>query len=500
VNTASPVQEQVRQMRQVMDAMPEGVLLLDAGRRLALTNSAAQEFLDLLAGAQGGDVLTHLGHRPLSELLAVPTKGMWHEVPVNGRSFGITARPLEDGVPAGGWVLVIRDITLEQDIQQRLRQQERLAAVGQLAAGISHDFNNIMATIALYAQLSLRVDDLPPKVHKYLAAVSQQARRASDLIQQITDFGRRTAIEQRPLNLQSFLQELVELLERTLPENIEINLNYGAGEYIVSADPTRIQQVIINLALNARDAMPEGGALRIRLDRVRIKPGASALVPVESEEWVRVTVADTGVGIPTNVLPRIFEPFFTTKPPNRGAGLGLAQVHGIVKQHRGEIEVKSRVNRGTIFTIYLPALQPEGGVAPPLEAEAIVKGKGEIVLVVEDDAPTRRAVVESLEELNYRALAAENGREALAVVEQHGGIALVLSDAVMPEMGGIALLRALKQRDPAVKVVMLTGHWLEKEMENLRGEGLVDWLPKPPTLERLAEVVGRALGHCTLSN
>jgi CheY-like chemotaxis protein len=226
---------------------------------------------------------------------------------------------------------------------------------------------------------------------------------------------------------------------------------------------------------------------------------------MEAGDWVRMTVSDTGAGIPPDVLPHVFDPFFTTKAPGKGTGLGLAQVYGIVTQHEGRIDVESQEGQGTTFTIYLPALPVRPTEAPALEMVDLIEGQGETILVVEDNAFTRRALVESLELLNYRVVEAESGQEALEILERFDSeadrdaeqVALVLSDVVMPRMGGIALLQSMRERGLGVRVVLLTGHPLEKELENLRTDGsaslLADWLLKPVTLEQLAEVVARGI-------
>jgi two-component system, cell cycle sensor histidine kinase and response regulator CckA len=244
-----------------------------------------------------------------------------------------------------------------RESERHTQQQERLAAVGQLAAGIAHDFNNIMAVIVLYTQMSLRMPDIPTQLRGRLQVVDQQAARATELIQQILDFCRRAVLEPRPMDLEPFLKEIVKLLERTIPENIKMELTYGADDYTVNADPTQMQQAVMNLVVNARDAMlPKGGGkLDIELDRLRMTRHQEPPLPkMEAREWVRVT--DTGIGIPPEALPHIFEPFSTTKEMGKGTGLGLAQVYGIVKQHKGHIDVATKVGGGTTFTLYLPTL------------------------------------------------------------------------------------------------------------------------------------------------
>jgi two-component system cell cycle sensor histidine kinase/response regulator CckA len=494
------VQEQAQRVQQIVDTVPEGVVLLDTDHRAVLANPIGKRNLDTLAGAQVGDILTHLGRRPLSKLLTSPPKGLWHEVAAGNRSFEVIARPIEDGPVPQGWVLVVRDVTQQREMERRIQQQERLVAVGQLAAGIAHDFNNIMAVITLYAGMSLRTPGLPGKVYEHFETINQQAKRASALIQQILDFSRRAVLERGPIDMLVFLKEQIELLRRTLPESIKIDMSYGEDECVIRADPTRMQQAIVNLATNARDAMPEGGQLHLGLERVRIEDRDSAPLPeMGIGDWVRVTVTDTGAGIAPHAMEHIFEPFFTTKSPAEGTGLGLAQVYGIIRQHDGYIDVSTKVGEGTTFTLYLPALLTQRGRTSPPRPQPLIAGQGQTILVVEDEAATRKALADSLEPLGYQTLEAANGQEALTVFEQREGqIDLVLSDIVMPEMGGKALLRKLRQQYPDVKVVLMSGHPLEEtEIEALRADGLADWLAKPPSLEQLARVVGQALARVT---
>jgi two-component system cell cycle sensor histidine kinase/response regulator CckA len=362
------IREQAQRTRHILDTVPEGVLLLDADEQIMLVNPVAERELVALSDARTGDTLTRLGDRPLAELLTSPPRGLWHEVAADDRSFQVIARPLENGPIPTGWVLVIRDVTQQRQIEQRVQQQERLAAVGQLAAGIAHDFNNIMAAIVLYAQMTTRMEGLPTVVWERMETIDQQARYATKLIQQILDFSRQAVLERRPLDLIPLLKEHVKLLKRTLPESIEVRLDYEPDEYAtpftVNADPTRMQQMVTNLALNARDAMPLGGQLCIGLERITVRLKESPLLPeMEPGDWVRLTMSDSGTGIPPDVLPHIFEPFFTTRAP-LGSGLGLAQVHGIVGQHGGRIDVDTQVGRGTTFTIYLPLYSSKPSSVP----------------------------------------------------------------------------------------------------------------------------------------
>jgi PAS domain S-box-containing protein len=518
------------QMAQILATVPAGVMLLDAEGRVLQANPTAESAMAVLAEAQVGDVLTHLGGRPLAELLtSPPTKGLWHEIEGEGRTFEAIARPVKRDPELEHWVLVVNDVTQEREVRRQLQQQERLAVVGQLAAGIAHDFNNIVATIVLYAHMMEQSGGLSDRDRERLTVISQQAWHASRLIDQILDFSRRAVLERQPLDLLPLLKEQVKLWERTLPEHITIELDYGQDKYTVHADPTRMQQMLANLAVNARDAMPGGGTLHIGLTRITVTPHASLRLmevalrqaqDVEVGEWIRLTVSDTGTGIAPDVLPHIFEPFFTTKGPGEGSGLGLAQVYGIVKHHEGHIDVSTEVGQGTTFTVYLPAMLAQQSEIPTVEVQTLVQGQGETILVVEDEATLRRALVENLELLNYRVLEAADGREALEVLERsppssllleekegdcplspseegEGGIDLVLSDLVMPEMGGQALFQAMQARDLMVPVVILSGHPVQNQLDDLRAQGLAGWMLKPPDMEHLSQLLAQVLGRAS---
>lgn len=483
-------------MQFIVDTVPEGMFLLSENGHVRLTNGIAEQYLTLFAPGWETEQLTHLGPYPLNALLTSPPKGLWHDVVMGEQLFKVIARPVENGSTNEGWVFVIRDATREREIQQHLQAHERLAAVGQLAAGIAHDFNNTLAVIMLYTDLLLHTLELPPRAEERLHILEQQAQRASDLIQQILDFSRQSVMERQSLNLLPFMKELLRLLRRTLPENIDVELDYAQDSYVIHADPSRIQQAIMNLAVNARDSMGEGGHLLISLNSIRLEPRALPPVPgMEPGEWIRVSIADSGTGIPAEAVAHIFEPFFTTKERGQGTGLGLAQVYGIVQQHDGFITVTTEMGKGTTFQLYFPVFAVDCPEAAKPPVAVLPQGQRQVVLVVEDEDAMREALVESLTLLNYSVREACNGCEALSVLARHGHeIALVLSDAVMPEMGGVALFHALRERGLAIPFVIVTGHAVEKDMENLRALGLYGWLRKPLDLSKLAELLRQGLG------
>jgi PAS domain S-box-containing protein len=487
--------QSAEQVNQIMQTVPDGMLLLDGEHHVAMANLAAKNYLHDLAEYSDDGRLKHMGDKSLDVLLTQQPGDMWHEVTHGQQVYEVDSRPILGKPVQMGWVLVIRDVTQEREINRHIQEQDRLATVGQLAAGIAHDFNNIMSTIVLYAQMSNQSPWVSSKDRERMATIYQQAMHATELIRQILDFSRRSVLERQPLSLRPLVKEQVRLFERTLAENISIEMQGMTKRCIVNADPTRIQQVMMNLALNARDAMPEGGMLRIGLDLIEVHPDTPAPLPEMSPgAWVKLWMSDDGIGIEEESVAHIFEPFYTTKGRGQGTGLGLAQVYGIVRQHDGFIDVKSRPGEGSTFTIYLPALPEDLSHLPDMDTGPLVRGRKETVLVVEDSPFTRQALVDSLESLNYRTLTATNGREALDILaENDHQIALVLSDVIMPEMSGLALVREIVERGLDVRTVLLTGHFPGKEMEALRERGLVELIEKPPSLEKLSEVLGKML-------
>jgi PAS domain S-box-containing protein len=382
--------------------------------------------------------------------------------------------------------------------QEKVVQQERLAAVGQLAAGIAHDFNNILTSILGFAELLQMSPDSPPSVRADLAHIIASGQRAAHLVRQILDFSRKSIRRPQPVELTPFIKEVAKFLGRTIPENIQLELQIEPGAYLVEADPAQLQQMLTNLVVNARDAMPAGGALRILLSRSFLTGSVNCIdcnQPITGE-WIAIKVIDTGSGISPETLPHIFEPFFTTKPVGAGTGLGLAQVLGIVQQHAGHITVDSQVDQGTAFVVYLRPLPVTPKLIQPQATNPMQSGRGETILLVEDEPAVLKTAQAMLQYLGYQIITAGNGREALALyTKRRTEIALVLSDMVMPDMDGLVLLRSLREQNPAIKVVLMSGYPLDQEEANLLEQGVLDWFQKPLTLGILARSINQALGE-----
>ncbi len=493
------VQAQARQMKQVMEAAPEGILLLDREGRVLQANPPAQEALALLAGYGEGGEIVRLADRPLEDLLQPAPPGQPHELLWKERAFEVLSEGVRTGRKALGWVLLLRDVTEERKVQERVEQQGRLAAMGELAAGIAHDFNNVLQGIISFAELLRFRRDMPAEAGGPLDLICQLAERAAHMTRQILDFSRRSIAERRPLDLAAFLRDAEVLLRRTLPEMIRVVLEIAPGPAWVRANETQLQQVLLNLVTNARDVMPQGGRLEVRLVHLHLAEGEPPPCPeMPPGRWLCLSVHDTGTGIPPEVLPHIFEPFFTTKDRSRGTGLGLAQVHGIVKQHDGYIDVASQVGQGTTFFIYLPLLEqgqetaPVGETAPVTE---VTEMGGRTVLLVEDEEVVLEAVRAGLERMGCRVLAAGNGREALALYDRRRDeMDLVLTDMVMPDMGGLELAQALWERDRDLPVVVMSGYPLEEMARQALSQGVLTWVQKPVDLRQLVQVFRKVLG------
>jgi len=380
-----------------------------------------------------------------------------------------------------------------QRLEQELRQAQKLEAIGRLAGGVAHDFNNILTVILGRAEEVAADERVPEDLRDSVADLSQNAQRATALTRQLLAFSRRQAIEVRDVDLNSVVANVTRLLHRVLGEDIVVTFTYSDQPLAVRADPGMIEQVLLNLAVNARDAMPVGG--RLSIDTSLIELSESDLSRVGSVgSWACLRVTDNGAGIASEHLPHIFEPFFTTKDIGKGTGLGLATTYGIVQQHGGWIEVDSQIGRGTEFRVFFPRVGTEmPAVAPVAMLTPAPRGR-ETILVVEDEAGVRALVIKLLQDLGYRLLQAQSGPHALDVWRQQGDkVDLLITDIVMPDgMNGVELAERLRRQRPELKVIYTSGYLADLSREDIARHSDA-YIAKPFSLIELARLVRRTL-------
>ena len=407
-----------------------------------------------------------------------------------------TGRNLLDDPQVRGLVINTRDVTEARRLEEELRQALKMEAVGRLAGGVAHDFNNILTAITGHSELLLadlpKHDPIRPDVEEVLGA----ANRASALTRQLLAFSRKQVLRPEPLDLAAVVLDMERMLRRVVNEDIELVADLPVGIGLVEADRSQIEQVLVNLVVNARDAMPRGGRLDVRIRRERL---ARSLVReqvfVPAGDYVVLSVTDTGCGIPQDVMARIFEPFFTTKPAGQGTGLGLSTVFGIVKQSGGFIWVASEPGTGTTFEIQLPvSTQREPGVAAHTEVREVPRGD-ETILLVEDDASVRALADRILRRLGYRVVEAANGGEALLIARRQPvqKIHMLLTDVIMPTMSGSDLAREMRAMHPDLRVLFMSGYSEDAVIGNGVLQAGAMLLEKPFTSASLGRAVRSAL-------
>lgn len=407
----------------------------------------------------------------------------------------VTVTPVLD--PQGNvvnFVVVKRDVTKEVGLQRQLLQAQKMEAIGTLAGGVAHDFNNILQVALGYSELLLGDESLPAHSRADLRKVYDSAKRGADLIQRLLTFSRKTEIRPQPLNLNRRIKELRKMLERTVPKMIEIELLLDDRIATINADPTQVDQVLMNLAVNARDAMPDGGKLTIETSTVFLdEEYARTCLDAKPGFHVLLTVRDSGTGMDKDTLEHIFEPFYTTKAAGEGTGLGLAVVHGIVKQHGGHVRCYSETGHGTTFRIYFPALVSDEE-AEKMSVTPLPQGGSETILLVDDDDLVRDLGSRILSRAGYRVVTAANGKEALETY--HVGapqIALILLDLIMPEMGGKQCLGEILKINPHAKVVVASGFSPNSPANDALSIGARSFVNKPYEARQLLEVVRSVL-------
>ena len=413
------------------------------------------------------------------------------------RTVLISAEPL--GIGTENYVLLLaHDITDRLKLEVQLRQAQKMEAIGQLAAGVAHDFNNILTVITGHVQLALSRPNLDGQLNESLTLVRSAAERAASLTRQLLAFSRKQIINPRPLAIGQVLQHLSKMLQSLLGEAIALKIQCGVDLPLVLADPGSLEQVIVNLAVNARDAMPKGGELLIHAERACI--GANQVVShpdAQTGEFVCISVTDTGCGMDAATLNRLFEPFFTTKEVGKGTGLGLATAYGIVRQHNGWIEVASEPGQGTTFRVFFPrthqAVSEPYPSTPPPASNAKPEARTRTVLLVEDEVAVRQLAERLLRRLGYSVLTAADAQEALRVWASHSKeIDLVLTDMVMPGgLSGRELAARLTSDRPKLPVIFTSGYSVDFQPGGLKLEEGVNFLAKPYNPESLATILAR---------
>ena len=391
---------------------------------------------------------------------------------------------------------VAKDITVSRQLEDQVRQSQKLEAVGQLAGGIAHDFNNLLTIIQMQSSLLLSDNRESYAARTGLQQIMDAASRGANLTRQLLTFSRRQAKEARKVDLGEIVGAMTNLLRRILGEDIVVESRIAPALPAVHADPGMMEQVLMNLVVNARDAMPHGGTLIVGLDAMTVDAGNVAAHPrARPGRFLRLEVKDTGTGISAEVLPRIFEPFFTTKEVGKGTGLGLATVFGIVEQHNGWIEVKSEPGQGTTFRVFLPALANSKPLAVDNGGASGVNGGNEIILIVEDELIVRAIAAAALRRHGYNVLEAGSAAEAHKCWDEaNGNVDLLLTDIVIPGgIGGHELADQLRERRPGLKTIFTTGYSKDLVTRRLKVEVGRDYLPKPYSFGDLAAIVRRRL-------
>ncbi|MEE8584949.1 MAG: ATP-binding protein, partial [Acidobacteriota bacterium] len=498
---------QYEALRSAVSALGAAVCTLDSRGRLQYVNRAGEQLLgwrqEELAGE---DILARIGlinrattARLLRQIVR-SGKAVRPENAVirvhNDQTIPVSyiLKPILDNRTTAGAILIILDRRERCQLEEQLRQAQKMETVGQLAGGIAHDFNNLLTVITGYGELLREVVD--PAWRSQVGIIIETARRAADLTQHLLKFSRRQGLEPQPIGLNQVIGQVDKILRRLIGEHIQLSSRLESGLPRIQADPGQIEQVILNLAVNARDAMPEGGQLTIKTRSAQIdKFWVGRHSKMEPGRYVLLEVSDTGLGMDEATQQRIFEPFFTTKSQNGGTGLGLATVYSIVKQHNGAIQVVSQPGQGTCFRIYFPSI---GGDAPPdrivgLESDA-AQGGSETILVVEDLGELRHMIQAILEGKGYEVLTAANGVDALKLANAHNGkINLMLTDMVMPEMGGLELSENFLAQHPETKILYISGYTDTVDLDGSTLGEQRDFLQKPFNPGSLAQKVRQLL-------
>ena len=501
-------EERIREQAALLDKARDAIVVRGLDEKILYWNEGAERIYGWTAEEATGRTAREL--RLLSELneaqfekgqRAVRERGEWsgemRQWTKSGAEITVESRwtLVRDDREEPQSILVINtDVTERKKMEAQFLRAQRMESIGTLAGGIAHDLNNVLSPILMAVQmLQLKVTD--EGVQEWLEILRANAERGADMVRQVLSFARGVEGERVALQPKHLVKDVVKILKDTLPKSVSLSYEVPNDLWMVSADATQVHQVLMNLAVNARDAMPQGGELSIRAENVTIDD-AFARMHLEARpgRFVLVTVADAGAGMTSEVVSRIFEPFFTTKETGKGTGLGLSTALTIVRSHGGFINVYSEPNKGSQFSVYLPAIETTRVEQAERRRAEMPAGRGELVLVVDDEEAIRQITKGTLETFGYRVLTAGDGTEAVALYAQNREeVAVVLTDMMMPFMDGPATIRALQKMNPQVRVVAASGLGGSEKAAEATALGVRMFLPKPYTAEKLLNALAEVL-------
>ncbi|MGE0746663.1 MAG: response regulator [Rhodospirillales bacterium] len=493
--------------RQILALAADAIVALDEDRRITVFNAAAERLFGLAAAdaiGQGVGLLVPerlaADYGALFDSFAASPETAWNmnEIGdvVGRRSDGgefpaevSMSKLVEDGRTA--YTLIVRDITARKELERQLQQSHRLEAVGQLSGGMAHDFNNLLTIIIGNVELAMGQPELAPETHLNLDQALHAGLRGATLIRKLLAFARRQSLHASAFDLNRLVSEATDLLWRTLGEEIQVSVQLADELAAAFADPAQVESALVNLAINARDAMPNGGRLTIETaNAVLDEEYAAQNLDVAPGAYVMLAVSDTGTGMPQDVLARVFEPFFTTKGENKGTGLGLSMIYGFARQSRGHVKIYSEVGHGTTVRLYLPVAEMRPAAATPAAASVDEAPAGATILVVEDNNEVRMVTVAILKSLGYTVVEADTGPAALEVLRGPAAIDLLYTDVIMPGgMTGVALAREARALRPALPVLFTSG-FAGAQIQEIAGPDKVeDFLTKPVRRRDLAQKI-----------
>lgn len=423
----------------------------------------------------------------------------WHYLRNDGQAryfSGSTAPLLDEQGKIVGTMGIARDITDHRKLEEQLLQAQKMESIGNLAGGIAHDFNNLLGGILGYASFVKKRLSLQDPLYHSINSIERSAGQAAELTKQLLGFARRGKYQVKPINCNALIQDLAHLLGRTIDKRITLAVELDPHLNLIEGDEAQLQQSLMNICLNARDVMPSGGTLRMVTSNqtlsqdIMLKEGGW-----KEGEYVKITLSDNGTGMTPEIQSQIFEPFFTTKEPGRGTGLGLSMVYGIIQNHGGYIDVKSELDQGTSFELFLPAI-PDVTIAeifPPPQEKITPKGN-ETILIVDDQEIIRQLGADILEDGGYEVLLAATGEEAIEIYAEHQkGIALVVLDVVMPGLGGKETFLRLRDINPNIKVLLSSGYSIDGEVGEILKEGVGGFVQKPYKYDKLIKKIREML-------